>query len=89
VGFLLLSKENVLDLVVGKGKIYLIEGRVFVKKILAYHRFENHFQLGTLLKKKILSRGLVSFRLIPHILCGDIPKRTLRSIMDNREKQLE
>jgi len=34
VGFLLLSKENKLDLLIGKGKIYLIEGRFFVKKNL-------------------------------------------------------
>jgi hypothetical protein len=33
-GFLILSKENMVDLLIGKGKIYLIEAWVFVKKIL-------------------------------------------------------
>jgi len=51
VDFLLLSKENKLDLLIGKGKIYLIEGRVFVKKNLPYHRFNDYFELGNLPEK--------------------------------------
>jgi len=53
VGFLLLSKENKLDLLIGKGKVYLIEGRVFVKKNLPYHKFKDYFKLGNILKNKI------------------------------------
>jgi len=59
VGFLLLSKENKLDLLIGKGKIYLIEGRFFVKKNLPYHRFKDYFEEGSMPKNKIFRWEMV------------------------------